>query len=255
MRNIFIPIRLPVLLFALCFSMQKGLCQSVDQYTLASAGGTATLLNGNSLTFTTGEAIIATAGSNPILTQGFNQPSMELIPLPVQMSFTGRTEESVNILSWETYHEEHNGYFLLERSMDGIKFVAISKITTKAPGGNSVNKISYAYTDKAYANGTNYYRLKQVDLNGKFVYSSVVKLNNNRPATAFSISPNPATDIIQVIVPEAGSLSIIDMAGKVLLKENIQVSGNMDLGNMSAGVYFINFQGLTTSASLRFIKK
>ncbi|KAA5532493.1 T9SS type A sorting domain-containing protein [Taibaiella lutea] len=255
MKNSSIFIQLPALLFALCFSMQQGMCQSVDQYIIASAGATTMLSGGNSLTFTTGEAIITTAGSNPIMSQGFNQPSLNIVPLPVQMTFSGKAEENANLLLWETYHEENNNYFALERSIDGIKFVTITRVATKAPGGNSAGKISYSYTDEAYANGINYYRLKQVDINGKFVYSPVVKLNNSRASLAFSVSPNPAINIIQILVPEPGTISVIDINGKVLLKEDMQSAGNLDISSISSGAYFINFRGITTNASLRFVKK
>jgi hypothetical protein len=255
MKNSFKFIQLPALLLALCFSMQKGICQSVDQYIIASAGATAGLSGGNSLTFTTGEPIITTAGSNPMLSQGFNQPSLEIIPLPVQMTFSGKAEENANLLFWETYQEQNNNYFALERSVDGIKFVTITKVATKAPRGNSSNKISYSYTDKAYANGVNYYRLKQVDLNDKFVYSPVVKLNNARASLAFSVSPNPATNLIQVMVPEPGTISIIDINGKILLKKDMQSVNSLDISSISSGAYFVNFQGTTISTSLRFVKE
>lgn len=247
--------RLLLLGFAVACCIPASFGQSVDQYVFASAGGTAAVSGGTTLTFTTGEPIITTAGSNPVLSQGFNQPSLTVIPLSVQMVFDGKTAENANLLFWDTYNESHNSHFDLERSNDGIKFAAITTITTKAPGGNSSVKLSYAYTDKAYADGVNYYRLKQVDDNGRFVYSSIVKLNNKRATAAFSVAPNPAKNSIDVVVSEPGMFTITDMNGKVVLKRTIQSAAHLDLSNIIAGAYFVNFQGTTIFNSIKFIKE
>lgn len=255
MRYLITITRLATLFFAALLLMPGSYGQSIDQYVFASAGGTATLPTTATLTFTAGEPIITTAGNNPLLSQGFNQPSIDPVPLPVQMEFSGQAQENVNLLLWTTYHESFNNHFNLERSTDGIRFLTIATILSKAPGGNSATKISYAYPDRTYADGLHYYRLKQVDINGKFVYSPVVKLNNIRASVAFSVSPNPAGNSVQVVVPEPGSISVIDMNGKLIMKRDIENGASIDIRNISSGAYFINFQGAATTASLRFIKE
>jgi hypothetical protein len=79
-------------------------------------------------------------------------------------------------------------------------------------------------------------------------------LQNVRANVTFSVSPNPAADKIQVTVPEAGVVSVIDMNGKVVHTMEVASMSSLDISGYSAGAYFINFKGETTSGSLRFIK-
>ena len=239
----------------LCLGIQAANAQSASQYVIASAGSSIVLSGGNTFTFTTGEPIITTAGSNPILTQGFNQPTMTTVPLPVRLDFSGAVAGTGNQLNWTTYQEIANNHFELERSGDGIRYSSIATIATKAPNGTSSSKINYTYLDQSFAAGNNYYRLKQVDINGKYTYSSVVLLQDTKALDIFSISPNPATDKVRIKVPESGDLSVIDVNGRTLLTSKIDAETELNISGFVSGAYFVNFTGKTQTASLRFIKK
>lgn len=236
-------------------TIQPAYSQSITQHVVAAAGGSFLATGGNVVSFTVGEAIIATAGSNPILTEGFNQPRFAGVPLPVQMNFSGTSERNYNLLNWVTYQESYNSHFELHRSSDGVDFSKIATVPTKAPYGTSTSKLSYTYSDNSFVASKNYYRLKQVDINGRQVYSPVVMLQNVRNNANFSVSPNPATNNIQVTVPESGVISIIDINGKVIHTVDVVSMSTLDVSGYSAGAYFVNFKGETTSGSLRFIKK
>jgi len=229
--------------------------QSIDQYILASGGGAAPLTGGNIMAFTVGEVVITTAGANPILTQGFNQPTISGAPLPVAMNFSGTAEAGYNKLDWITYQESGNDYFELQRSADGTNYNAIAKIPSKAPRGTSTSKLQYTYPDYAFVSGRNYYRIRQVDINGRQTYTSVVTLENLRSAASLSVSPNPAMDKIQVLVPEAGIISIVDINGKTVQQADVTSVTTIDISALQAGAYFIRYQGTAASGSLRFVKK
>src|SRR5690606_21541103 len=80
-----------------------------------------------------------------------------------------RTGDSQVLLSWETDSEKDNDYFAIERSGNGSDFGTIGK----APGkGTSQDKQQYRYTDGDPLPGINYYRLRQVDFDGKTDYSN-----------------------------------------------------------------------------------
>ena len=85
-------------------------------------------------------------------------------------------KNSANIISWNTNKEENNDRFIIERATDGLTFTGIGLVT----GAGNRNTISnYNYTDNEFTEGHNYYRIKQVDMDGHASYSVVVHIVNN----------------------------------------------------------------------------
>ena len=81
-----------------------------------------------------------------------------------------------NILSWATATETNNDHFEVERSSDAINFKTIKEI----PGAmNSLETKKYVYVDSNPEPGINYYRLKQVDLDGTYKYAPIVDVDNS----------------------------------------------------------------------------
>ena len=94
--------------------------------------------------------------------------------LPVTLSsFTVTKGAKSAILNWQTAQESNNAYFAIERSKNGTDFAEIGKVNGK---GNSTLAQQYAYEDFGISNGQNYYRLKQVNNDGKYTYSAVVSV-------------------------------------------------------------------------------
>lgn len=246
-----------LLLVSLCTQSQA---QSAAQYVIASAGANVVVSGTTTIDFTLGEPVIATVGNNPLLTQGFQQPLAD-VPLPVTLlSFTGEAADGYNRLSWETAGEQNNDRFELERGTDGVRFGLAGTIPSKAPGGNSGARISYTFDDRNLDAPVYFYRLKQVDKDGKATYSPTVRLENQRiGAGDISLFPNPAKDRLHVSVNgRTGMLQVLDISGKTLLK-SVQADGqttSVNLGSLPAGVYMLRFvpdQG--AAATLRFTKE
>ena len=183
------------------------------------------------------------------------------------VSFNGEKVESNNILSWATATEMNNTGFELQRSINGIEFSTIAFIPTKAENGNSNTNLSYTYTDKT-SNTSAYYKLKQIDKDGKYSYSKTVFIKADKP-TRFElvkVYPNPTRDIVKVsvIAPKASNatLTITDMTGKTVMQQNIQLTmgdNNVALNTQSlnAGNYIIKLtcaEGCESSIS-RFVKQ
>lgn len=98
------------------------------------------------------------------------------IPLPVSLlSFTGKNENDKNVLSWVTETEQNCDYFTVEKSVDGKIFVEVGKL---GGAGNSTQEISYSLNDTDFRNELNYYRLKQTDYDGAYVYSDLITIDN-----------------------------------------------------------------------------
>lgn len=103
--------------------------------------------------------------------------SLDCSALPIELiEFNIIQEDCINQICWITLNEPNNDYFELEKSLDGINFKVINKIKGNT---NSTNLIKYLSYDKDIQENITYYRLKQVDIDGKFTYSNVISQDYN----------------------------------------------------------------------------
>jgi hypothetical protein len=104
-------------------------------------------------------------------------------PLPVEMlSFTAHPVDNTVLLKWITASETNNYLFMIERSKDAKYFEEIGKVKG---AGNTTIASNYIFSDEHPFDGISYYRLKQTDFNGAFVFSNVVSVNFGKEAFAF----------------------------------------------------------------------
>jgi hypothetical protein len=148
--------------------------------------------------------------------------SAALVTLPVQFkSFRGRllTNETVR-LDWEAETDHLHDYFEVERSTDGTSFQTLGRGPAAAP---------YHFIDPNPVVGNNYYRIKQVDKDGKITYSSTVTIAYTPSSFRVEIYPNPVKDQLRVRIGTADiaqyRLTLTDLAGRVVYEEKIQ-TGN-----------------------------
>ncbi len=162
--------------------------------------------------------------------------------LPVQFSMFNANwlsnEHKIAILDWQTASEQNNSHFEIERSFNGVDF---EKVGIVEGAGSTFSESNYQFSDYIENNSgfvdLVYYRLKQVDFDGKFDYSEIRKLSNDIDAIqTFSVWPNPTNlGIVQFSV--AGNYSIFNLQG-VLLKQ-IQNESKLDVSDFKAGTYII----------------
>lgn len=206
------------------------------------------------------------AGSNPYTRTLGNISSFSpfaigsqnsILPLNL-ISFTGKSTAHGNQLEWVTTDEINTASFMIEKSTDGSNFIAIGTVGAKNTAGNQ----SYNYTDKNVQPGTVYYRLKMMDTNGGCSYSAIVRITSvtsNSNAPAYSIAPNPVVgNVVNILasytMQQDVQLSILDAAGRVWKKEKITPdmwnSGkvSVNIGALSAGVYYVQIYNTTTKA-------
>ena len=153
--------------------------------------------------------------------------SLDCVPLPIDlMSFTGDATELGNELYWKTMAEINNDYFVIESSVDAGNFSPIGNIDG---AGNSVQPIDYYFLDQDPIAGVTYYRLKQVDFDGKFSYSDIVAVKR-LSAGEIVLTPNPVKDIlnIEINVTEGGlySFALTDLLGSTIQKDVALSKGN-----------------------------
>ena len=143
--------------------------------------------------------------------------------------------------------------FIIEKSADSRSFNTIGTISSK---GNGVN--TYSFTDTAVLNGTAFYRIKQVDRDNHFSYSSTVRLSNISASTLM-IYPNPAKDFIVVRglnVSEENKLTITNMLGNILIQATVKNSSTyiMHIETLPQGTFVLNIIASGKTASVKFIK-
>lgn len=103
------------------------------------------------------------------------------------LNFTATKQDADAALKWKTANEINTQEFALERSIDGLHF---STIATIAASGTASN--NYVYTDRSLPAGVLYYRLRMIDVDGRFSYSPIVRLGD-RSVTGVQIYPNPVS--------------------------------------------------------------
>ncbi|HRO47243.1 T9SS type A sorting domain-containing protein [Agriterribacter sp.] len=181
--------------------------------------------------------------------------------LPVQLiSFTASCKNNTVVLKWATATETNNKKFEVEKSSDGTLFEKIADI----PGtGNSNSVINYSFTDEQILAATAFYRLKQVDSDGKFEYSKVVRAvcNNDMGIRVF---PNPVSSRLEVEMDSRiskGKLIIVDAAGRQRMAGEF---GSLQSGKiiintktLAPGIYFLRLQSpeIFMSTPVKFIKR
>jgi hypothetical protein len=182
--------------------------------------------------------------------------------LPVEfLSFYGEAQTHCNTLNWVTGSELNSSHFVVEHSKNGVAFEAIAQVSA---AGMALNGKSYQTKDYKPYEGQTYYRLKQVDIDGKYRYSDVISVHNTK-ASVFEIVgayPNPTRDDfnVQVFSPVAGTVryEVIDIRGTVLLDKSFVSKGGVDqlqiqAGQFGHGVYIVRMTS-ETSGETDFIR-
>jgi hypothetical protein len=159
-------------------------------------------------------------------------------PLPVELlSFEAKKSNSKVDLYWSTASEVDNDYFEIQHSYNNIIWNSIGKVKGN---GNSSSINNYSFIDNNPYNGINYYRLKQVDYDGKFTFSTVISVNFEM--LNINIYPNPSTGIVNIENLSDGSkIELYDMNSRILdLPANIEGNkARVDISKLKRSVYFI----------------
>ncbi|MEP7144574.1 MAG: hypothetical protein ABI707_16960 [Ferruginibacter sp.] len=113
---------------------------------------------------------------------------------PVSVRFTSikAWRQGRNIaVEWTVENEMNTNKYEVEKCMDGVNF---SKVNTTIATGENHSSTSYHWLDRNVVTGSNYYRIRTIDLNNKIGYSHIVKVNMPEVQAGISIYPNPVKD-------------------------------------------------------------
>jgi hypothetical protein len=243
---------------------------------IALTGGGDKITNGNGATpvgFYVNGTVSSTGGGSSVDANRGTKASMQTndpafytwvaslsgSPLPITLvSFKLEQQDNSILLSWTTASEKNFDKFIIERSIDGKNFEAIGEVKG---AGNSKVLLNYSLVDNAPLLGTNYYRLKSVDLDESFAYSKVIFTNYNT-ASDFVVFPNPSNgesiNYQANFEPSAGStVAVIDQLGVQVASISIDgTNGTIAFpAPLKAGSYIVKYISNDYQKVDRFIVK
>ncbi len=165
--------------------------------------------------------------------------TVPLRTLPVEflnIAATLLTDQTAEI-KWQAIVDAKHSYFEVEKSIDGLVYQSIG----------IVKENPFVFIDQSVVTGTNFYRVKQYDYDGKFSYSKNVSVYKAPIAFKISTFPNPVTDVLKINVttpvPEKLLLQITDLSGKMVFVKT-DVAGNngtmsFNIKQLPANVYIL----------------
>ena len=172
-------------------------------------------------------------------------------PTPVLLtSFNGTYSNGAANLKWQTSQEVNNDRFEILRSFDGNSFEVVG---TVAGAGNSGLAKDYQFQDRVNSGaGHVFYKLRQVDKDGRFSFSAIVKLTMNNVAASFQLFPNPVVNnfTASFSAPKATSatLMIRNVSGQTVYSKTVNVVkgiNSMVVNNapLKTGMYYVTISG------------
>ena len=182
-------------------------------------------------------AMLTQADGGKMVTSPIWVTSTSILPVKL-VDFKG-TLNSTNqiLLDWSTSSEQNTDYFIVERLNAQGQYVEIGRTSAKGSAA------AYSLLDKTPLQGLNYYRLKQVDKDGKAEYSKTIRVDF-RNIYNITLSPNPTTGVVYVKsttgLDQKLQVQVIDIAGNMVYsKQHTGTSFSLDLSSLPVGSYVV----------------
>jgi hypothetical protein len=176
--------------------------------------------------------------------------------------FNASKGSNSNNLNWTAECSSTQVTFDIERSADGRNFSVINSITAS----QARCALPFSYDDAGALAGTNYYRIKIIDDNGKISYTTIAKVGGQqKDMQLVGILPNPVSNSAQLSITtskkENVQLAVVSLEGKVVYRKNVQLQSgssfiNLDIANLAPGTYFV--RGVFAdgeASSVKFVKQ
>ena len=188
-------------------------------------------------------------------------PQGGALPVTLTNFKVSLSENKTVSLKWQTASEINSKGFDIERSEDGTTFISLGFV---ASFGQSYSLQNYSFTDNKPLEGSNYYRLKQKDLNGKYVYSQTREIEIISEKNICTINPNPVSGNILTIqhhLPTGNTeLHITDITGRVIIRKSFVVNNAVaiecNIPQLISGTYILQImQKGRLIGTKRFIKE
>ena len=205
--------------------------------------------------------VVAMTGLQDLASNVF--PAQSTLPVTL-LNFSAAYRNGVTVLNWETENEVNFSHYEVERKTEsGADYIIVD---SKQANGNA-GRSAYTSSDNisSLTDGVVYYRLRMVDVDGKFKYSNVIMVRKEKKTiTGISLSPNPVISTANATVRfEAASnavvnLRVMDMAGRQVLAQQNNVTGGTNsiqvnnLNRLQPGLYIIQLVNGNELSSFKF---
>lgn len=189
---------------------------------------------------------------------GFNP--FPVCVLPVQYSYLNAEKAgSMAQINWSTQRELNSLHFEVERSSDGKDFSTIGQVASRGDQGSN-----YSFTDASPHSGTNFYRLRQVDVDGQFqVSKTLAVIFGDGDIVLTKMYPNPVQKgqplNMEISIPsnEAAQVEVLDVLGKSVYRNFLPLGTGVyetaiPTSNWNGGVYFLK---ITTTGNQQMIRR
>jgi hypothetical protein len=189
----------------------------------------------------------ASAGFSPF---GVGVRTAFAITLPIELTnFQAKANQKSALLTWTTASEKDNALFNIEQSTNGTDFQTIGEVKGQ---GTTAASTHYSFEHATPSVGVNYYRLKQVDINGEATYSAVRTVVFGK--TGLIVKPTLVQEAVNVVVSDdvATTISIFNMSGQQVLTAKAQGEQRIDVSTLPIGLYMIR---TATGDVARFMKQ
>jgi hypothetical protein len=159
--------------------------------------------------------------------------------IPALLSFTAVKSGSTALLQWSASHDQTLQRYVIGKSTDSVDFYDLDSLPPLTDT-NSVH--SYQYTDPGLVPGTNWYRLRLIDLNGNSSYSPVRSVVVSGDGGVITIYPNPVTDGTLYInsTVNCRRIRLMDVLGRLILDQDVQgYLQTLSVRNLAQGIYLV----------------
>ena len=177
-------------------------------------------------------------------------PGATVVPITLK-SFNAKRSNNNVLLSWETETEANSKGFAIQRKNASGVFETITFVNTKAADGNSVDDLSYQFSDLNTANAASQYRIMMVDLDGRSKYS-VIRMVEGLRGTKVKvlIYPNPSRNAPVNVVfgnSDARNIQLTDLAGRVHNSWRNYTNQDLKINKLIPGQYLLRVTTVATN--------
>jgi len=171
--------------------------------------------------------------------------------LAVQMNSFNANRGNNNVtINWATSYENNNrGFEIQRRYSNQTDFETVAFVNSKATNGNSTTPNSYNYVDVNNATAVSYYRIRQLNNDGTAKFSLIRQVDGSKTKAQTMVYPNPAVNGNTNLVfatNDSRNIQVSDMSGHVVKSWNNYNYQELEISNLTTGVYFLQINTAET---------